>query len=505
MYRRPRYPVILHRGGFRQVCLQFRSRFVRESGQGQGLVRGAVGDDVAGTARRTDDRHASASERNARGQEPGGDLQFFEAPAPHDPGLPQGGVDRRFVARDGAGMSQDRLLPRRRSARFQDDDGFSASKRPLGEFDEAAALADLLEEHGDHPRLGIRDEIFEHVRRLDDRLVAETNDLGQADGVGDREFQHDGRQRTALQNDTHTPTRHADGDLLPVGRDAVGRVQEAGAIRAQQRDPVAARLIDQTALGLMTGGTRLAEAGRDDDGVPDTGRAGILEHGGNGAGRSSDIGEVDWCIEVAQGRDAVEAKDARALGVDRHDTAGKADHRQIGVGVAGPIGIVGRTDDGQALRRGGSFQIRRDDPRCIRDIDRALLHRLDRDQQPFVETVFLHQGRKGSRLLLDLKPLRHCPKHIRIALRHDEPAFKVGFIGEGRLQVGVARHSRSGRASVIHREVVASVDDLAIRRIRIGSRLEIDRRLALTDTGLALAIDQQGRGSAHRGRAGRSA
>ena len=130
---------------------------------------------------------------------------------------------------------------------------------------ERGRVADLLQEHADDPGLLVVDQVVEHVRRRDHRLVAEARDRADADRLRPGEREQRTGQRAALQRDPDRAgsqrQRHGEGER----RGLRACVEEAERVRPEDHDAVAGGGRDQIVLEVPAVAAGLAVTGGEDD------------------------------------------------------------------------------------------------------------------------------------------------------------------------------------------------------------------------------------------------
>ena len=98
--------------------------------------------------------------------------QFLERLDQHDAGALDLEPHHRVIARHRAGMRRGGFARRARAAGMQQHDRLAAARRPRRRGEEARGLAELLDDHRDHARVGIVDQIVDIILDPARRLVA---------------------------------------------------------------------------------------------------------------------------------------------------------------------------------------------------------------------------------------------------------------------------------------------------------------------------------------------
>ncbi len=164
--------------------------------------------------------------------------------------LSEEGVDRRVRPRDGTGMRGGELLRRRGASKLVDNDRLSLLVGAPGHCREGVGRADGLEEQDDRLGLGIVDKHLADLGNREIALVADRDDLGEAEAARLAARDEGAGEAAAVRH-------HADVALLQlrqleneVRRDGRGRIHvvDAHAVGADQPDAALLRRVDDFLL-----------------------------------------------------------------------------------------------------------------------------------------------------------------------------------------------------------------------------------------------------------------
>ena len=333
-----------------QVRFDRGDRLRRERRDRDVFPAGPVGDEAAGTAGGGQHAHPAPPRPAVVAEQPGGAQQFLEAGHPDHAELAEHRVDHRVVAGDRAGVGECGHLAGRARAGLQHHDRLAGLCRLCRGLGEAVGLADFLQEQADDPGLLVLDQVAEHVRGADHRLVAQGDQGAHADGPGPGEGQHRGGQRAALQRDADRPGSQRQRDAereRPGGR--VG-IEEAEAIRAEEQDPVPGGLLDQPVLAGVAFRAELTVAGGEHHGVADPRRGRVVDDVRHRVRRHHDEGQVHGLGQVPEAGHGRAAEHRRMPGVHRDQRPIEADGGAGGQDELRPARGVRRAHHGEAAR-----------------------------------------------------------------------------------------------------------------------------------------------------------
>ena len=275
---------------------------------------------------------AALLQRRGAGEDLGDIAQFLQAFDHHHAGAGDLRLHQGPVASHRAGMSRRTLARGARRARVEQHDRLARRLCASGQFQEPGGIAELLDDHRDHPGVRFVDHPGDIVLDARGGLVAGRDPCRDAELLaGQRRAQHR-RHRTRLRDDADTgPVRGRDRRHLDEGERHPGDIiGEAEAIRPLDYHSMLSG--DARDLGLR-GQPLLAALGeprREDDrrAYPARGqRPHRVEHGGAGNGEHGGIDAVGQLVDSGE---AGPPLDRVTLGVDQVDVARKAVADKIG-------------------------------------------------------------------------------------------------------------------------------------------------------------------------------
>ena len=238
-------------------------------------------------------------------------------------------------------------------AGVQQHDRLAQRSRAARGGEEAARLAELLDDHGDDLRRIIVQQIVDIILDARRGLIPGRHREAEAKvAAGEGGAQHAGHG-PALRHDADAlavtqrgRVRFHEGQRHPV--DEIGHAQAIGAFddhAGLRGDAADLALLGQALLAAF------GKAGRKDDGGPDPARGERLHRVEHGRARDGEHGRIH---AFGQGVDRWQAgppANLRPLGVDEVDVAGKAVARKVGEDrCAQRAGLVGRADDHDRAR-----------------------------------------------------------------------------------------------------------------------------------------------------------
>ena len=330
----------------RQHLVERRPGVLGERRQPQPGGPDGVGRHHAGAARVRDDGHLVGGERGLAREDLREVEEFLDVVGADGPGLVEAGLVGALTAGHGAGVRRGRLGARGRPAGLDHDDRRLRRDRP-GRLDEPAAVVDVFEVAEDDRGVGVGPPVLDEVDLVEDDLVAERDDVLEADVVvgGPVEDGRDERARLAHERDV-TGERVLGGERRVQPH---GRADDADAVRPDEVEVVLARERREVGLpgrALVAG---LAEARRDHDDVAHAGLGDLaddVEGGPDGDGHDGEVDGLGGLADVAEGRPA---EDRLAVGVDRDDLAVEVGEQVLHERPADRARPVGRADDRDAL------------------------------------------------------------------------------------------------------------------------------------------------------------
>ena len=376
------------RGG--QVAGQRLHRLVLELGQLQPGEHGHVGGDDARAARVGHDRHAVARGHLAAHLaqlalvfvgEGGGEVeQLVDGIHPDDARLLEDGVVDPLGARQRAGVGG-RGLGAGAGAPALDHQHRLGPVVPAGDLldrlDELRPAAQLLDVEQDHLGVVVLVQVAQEIQLVHVGLVADGDELGEAEVAVGREVQDRRAQRAALRDEGDVAgPRHARGEAgvqAHVGQ-GVDHPQAVGADHAHPRLAADGHhaVLDGAALGAD-----LAEARRDDDDALHPAGDRVLHRLQRRLGRQDHDAEIQRVGDVLDRGVGPHTRDRARRGVDRVQRPGEAALQDVDEDVVAHLAGGGRrTDHRHRLRahdriqrlqsrefHGVPFQVRQRAPR----------------------------------------------------------------------------------------------------------------------------------------------
>ena len=322
----------------------------RERRDVDALVLGAVRDDLAGAARRGDEREAATAERAGAGEQLAGDDEVLEGVDADDGALTEDRVDDAVVAHERAGVRLRDLGAAFAASDLERHYRLAGRECPSRDLAEALRVADRLDEQQHDLGVLVVDEVVDHVGHRQHRLVAHGDEQAEARVAHPRLAQHRARERPALQHDADRPL----GDLIrqrqTVRGDSGGDVDEAVAVRAEHGDAALAGEGAQLLLEPRTLLADLAEPGREHHGRADAGIRDLahdVEHRTGGHHHDREVGRFGQVGDGAVRLLVVHDSTAR---VDEVDGAREPALHEVRVERAGPAGLVRRAHEHDGCR-----------------------------------------------------------------------------------------------------------------------------------------------------------
>ena len=143
--------------------------------QFQPFARRPVGEQVAGSTRRSHRRDPPALHVRVVPEVASRGKQLLEGVHPHHPELAERSIDHPVVAHEGTSVSEGGTGTLLGAAGFEGHDRFTGMQGPLRHVPEVLRVSDRLQERRDHLGVFVLDEIAHDVGRRDQRLVAGGN------------------------------------------------------------------------------------------------------------------------------------------------------------------------------------------------------------------------------------------------------------------------------------------------------------------------------------------
>ncbi len=314
-------------------------------------ARARVGGEDARAAGVPDDRDAPPGGEGLVRQHLRGVEQLLERVDTDDARLSEEGVDgdvgrgeRRRVRRGGARTGL-------RTSALDRDDGL-APRDPTREPGELARVPERLEVEEDHARVRIVLPVLQQIVAADVRLVADRDELGDADPeLAGAAHQLD-PQTTRLREERDRAAHGLDGRERRVHAHVRRGVHDAEAVRPDHAHAVAARGRDDGALGVLAAGTGLGEAGGDDHDAEHLLLRALFDHARNEVGRHDDQRDVDRVGNVEDARVRAHARDRHGGRVDRIHRSLEVVREQVAEQlVADRARVTARADDRDRTRR----------------------------------------------------------------------------------------------------------------------------------------------------------
>ena len=309
------------RGGW-QVLAQRVLGLVGEFGQFQTGPDRRVGGQDARTSRIGDDRHLLAARHRNVGVGLGEVEQFLDRPDALDAALQQ----QRLVDRVGPGQRPG--VRRGGAGALCGATGLDGQHRLLllpedlaTDVDELPAGADVLEVHADDLGLGVVTEVAQQVDLVHVGLVAEADELRESEVVQVRVVQHRGADRARLGDEGQVA---APGNLQSEGgvhRDIRGSIDDAQAVRTDQRDAVLLHLLLDRILDLGAFRPDLLETGGDGQDRLHALLGRLVDHTRDELRRNDQHGHLDVTFDRGEAGVGLDAMDVIRLVVHRVDRA----------------------------------------------------------------------------------------------------------------------------------------------------------------------------------------
>ena len=313
-------------------------------------VLGEVGEQGAGAAGGSQHGDAAALGQ-ARGRQQRRRLdQLLGAADPDDALLPEDGVHHPVLEGEGSGVGDRRAGPRRRPADLEHHQRLPQRKRALGNGQEAVGVADPLQQRADDCGARLVEQEVDEVVRVEHRLVAARDQVGEPDRTVLGEAVEVEQHRAALGEQADPPGHEGRRHRQTVGGDTARVVDEAEAIGALERDAAPLALIDEGTLQLGSDTAGLAVAGGEQDGAPDPGRGEVVDNARHGVGARHHVGAVDRLADRADAGVAGQPELGLVAWVDEVDAALVAVQAQVADQGRAPGRVLGCADQRQ---RGG--------------------------------------------------------------------------------------------------------------------------------------------------------
>ena len=248
----------------------------------------------------------------------------------NEPILPEDGFVGVVRPHDRTGMGPRRPCPDVALADLDDHDGPVLFQGGLGGADERIAVPNLLHVSQHGARLGIADEVIQHLGQLDVRLVAGRGEETEAKIEGRRLGEDISAVHPALGNESERS-----GAVRAFQHGAEGRRQAGSQIdRAHRVRPADAhtepfRALHEPRLRLTPAVAQLGETGaEEDDGWNALGRT-VLEDFRSAPGGHRQKGQIDRARDIANRRVAPEPADGVVPGRDGVDPSVEAVPAQV--------------------------------------------------------------------------------------------------------------------------------------------------------------------------------
>ena len=255
---------VAQRRGGRHDFAEFRFRFFRNFGEFQTVFNGGVGRHDAGAAGVRDDGEAFALRRRLRRVERGAVEKFGDRVDALDARLRENGVVNGVRTGERTGVAADRFRAFGAAPGFQAKDNFALFPEDFRrDINEAFAVRDIFEIHRDRLRFRVVGEVFEEFRFVDVRFVPERHELAEAHLASFGEVENGGAERARLRNERE---RAFVADFRrEAGVQTAFRVDDAEAVRADERNPGFARFGGHRFFDFRAFMARFFEARRDND------------------------------------------------------------------------------------------------------------------------------------------------------------------------------------------------------------------------------------------------
>ena len=180
------------------------------------------------------------------------------------------GVVELVGAGQRTGVRCRRRRPFRRAAALDHQDrlGLRAVRDLVSRFQEPRTAAHVLDVHHDRPRLRIRRDRTQQIDFVHVALVAETDELREANAASLGVVQQRGTQRAALRDQAQAAVRRNVATKRGVHRHVGIGVDDPQAVRAQNRHAVFAGDLLEALLTLDAFAADFLETGGNDQDVP---------------------------------------------------------------------------------------------------------------------------------------------------------------------------------------------------------------------------------------------
>ncbi len=217
-----------------------------------------------------------------------------------------------------------------------------------GGADEAAAVADAFQIEGDDFRVGVGGHGGQRVRLAHVDLVAEADEMGEAEPLAARPVDDGGANGPGVGDEGDVARRRPRWRQEGSVQRQVG-VDEADAVGADEPDAVLAGHAQALLFQPRPFRPRLAEAAGGDDGGADAAAADVGQRAGHVGRGHDEHRQIDRVGHVGQGGVEGALQQAAAARVDEVDRAGVAALGQVAGHAEAELGRGrGRADDGDA-------------------------------------------------------------------------------------------------------------------------------------------------------------
>ena len=221
----------------------------------------------------------------------------------------------------------------------------------LDRLDEFLTLAEFLEVEDDDRRVEVLVEVEEQIQFIDIRLVADGDELREAEIPVRGKIEDGGAERPALGDERDVPAGgHPLGEAR-VQADVGKGVDHAEAVGADEADLGLLAEGDDPVFDLQPFAADLAETGGDDHDPLDPLFDGLLHRLEAGLRRQDDDGEIDTVGDRSDRGKGLHAQNRLGLGIDRIEGPLETALEDVGKDVMPDLaGGIGGADDGNGFR-----------------------------------------------------------------------------------------------------------------------------------------------------------
>ena len=326
----------------RQRLVQRVHGFLGQRGHLQPAALDRVGGDDAGPAGIGDESDVRAADALLIAERQAPVEEVHDLARAKDARLPEGGGIGVVGAGERAGVARGGLRAGGRHAGLEEDHRFAPRDLPGGAH-EFLAVLDGLDIAEQHARVVVGADRFEERGLVHVGLVADADELAEADPLADRPVEDRRAERARLRHESDVARRgHAGGE---GGVELLGRVDQAEAVRPDDAHAARVRELDDLALEIGAFAAGLLEAGGDDDQRRHFLRGAVARRLQAELRRDHQHRQVHFAGNLPDRRKTGQAQNLVRLGIDRVDPAGIAVLDQVVKHVVADLAFLARRAD----------------------------------------------------------------------------------------------------------------------------------------------------------------